>query len=654
MMSSVLRSLILHGLQTFLFFFTGLLAIPYAEALDIVAPVAEGLQNLVGENCPVYDSAKALQAFDLIYCHDKSTAMELQKKSLPLVQITKFVETNAENRYFSELAQQHSNELVCSSTFANQVATGDPEAAIELALKLEKLRLTKNALTDASSEVRNNPAIDVKVCPLNETDLKTDFPKELRKKNPSYAACLDVIATRAAYNNVLAEIPLSKTPALQTLLLKYQNLSSAPPASEVQSLIRKAYKEAEGQLLSQARELKTRATTKGGGDFNREEKRSLLSNPLVVEKIFSATGGTADFKALACSAEARYGKGADRLDEALFFGTFAVSGASLLTAKVGLKALQFLRVSNAAEKVGSLQLAMRIASYSTTVTSAANELYRSCAPQGNSLQVKKTDAICTNAPTVQQLKEDSCIYSASIHAMSFGTTAMATRLSRIAAQSQKEWQALQDEALASVASNRKAALALSQQRKQLLENEAQGIPTLKWQSSKNPNELPKASQSMTPDKSGLRFDQRRSLKETAKKKESEINKLKAEAEERRRLEEFYEKQGLEGSTLTTAVQRHLEVEVLKAEGKISEKLPNTLQVTSDSLVRGGKGPFQSKAGDINLLTAEQFEGLPLGSKIFNYKTGKEFIVGIDDLADPAELTRKVGGKYLEYGFKVSP
>ncbi|MNT76794.1 hypothetical protein D3C72_2158410 [compost metagenome] len=78
-----------------------------------------------------------------------------------------------------------------------------------------------------------------------------------------------------------------------------------------------------------------------------------------------------------------------------------------------------------------------------------------------------------------------------------------------------------------------------------------------------------------------------------------------------------------------------------------------MTLSSDSFVKGGKGAFQSKAGDIRLITPEQFKALPENTRLYNFKTGEDFIVGVDDAA-VSTLTRKIGGKFTEWGFKVQP
>ncbi|MNT54782.1 hypothetical protein D3C72_1919680 [compost metagenome] len=102
--------------------------------------------------------------------------------------------------------------------------------------------------------------------------------------------------------------------------------------------------------------------------------------------------------------------------------------------------------------------------------------------------------------------------------------------------------------------------------------------------------------------------------------------------------------------------RDQELAAMRSEGLITQKPPATIKFENGSLIKGGKGPFESKAGDINLITQEQIQELKLthpGAVLYNYKTGDELIVGLDDF-DKELLKLKIGGKFSQWGFKVAP
>jgi|GEM_PF-6157520 hypothetical protein len=622
-------------------------------ALDVGAPVAESLQNIVGEECPKYDEQKAKAALKEQCDAGTSRSTSESRNSANISELKNAMQVSAEDRYFQALAIQHSAELVCGSSYAGLVAQGDKVNGAELEKAFEELRLTKQANLDASSALKN--AYGMQVCPMSQAQLEVDIPKAQRALNQDFALCSDVIATREAYQRALSKIPLSGTPAIQNFINQHQVKKSALSNADFQKSLQQAYGKARQEMSHQAQTLLKRAQSPNGPDFNRNEKRALISNPLVTEKVLKTAGSTSDMKALMCSADARYGKGADRLDTALFFGSMVGTGGVAVMAKVGSKALSLVRVAGTGTRFGSVGMAMQVGAYSATMASGASELYRNCARQSQSLQVTQSTSSCVTAPSVQQLKQDSCLFAAGVSGLTFGTTAMSARMAKIVTQTKLTQETTRTAAVEKVV-NEKAVRAARD--KVVADNKAQGVETLKWKSANSPDEVAKQAKSATAsektDKSGLRFEQRRSIQESQKKKEQELAAIRAEHEAQDRIEEMYKAQGYEGLELTQKVMRHQEMDRLESIHGFIDRAPESMTLAKESLVKGGKGPFQSKVGDLHLVTPEQLKALPEDTRLYNFRTGEDLVIGVDDLRDPAKFAAKIGGKFTEWGFKAQP
>lgn len=647
MMASHKFSMLKYAVLIFLSLATSMALAGPLESLSSLSNSAHTLSS-----CPSVNQREAHTALnEAALCAQTTGNTHLQKQGLALADIQKKVETNVEDRYFSVLATQHANELVCAAKFADDVQKGHPTSDKLLKNHFRDLRTFKLALNEATDNLSKNPAVSVRACPLSFEDLKKDYSEGVRDQDPNYQACAQVISARAHYNKTLAAISLSEFPSVRTALDKYSISKKDLSDKDLEKLIHSTYKNAKNEILKQADLVRKKALNEGGSAFNRNDRRALLADSRLAEKVLADAGQNSALRAVACSADARYGQGADTLDSDLFVGSLVLSGGMIVKA-VG-SAAKIATAAHAGRAIGTYSLTtsniIKLSAlgglHGATIWS---DIEKSCGNNTISTKVKTSDN-CADAPSISKMDEENCYLAATTAAMQVAPTAAVGGLT--AAQNRMA-KALRSKELE----------AKIQARRQIIENRNKDITSqtspAASTSSGNVTALPSRQEAANGSVTVVKPDSPADAKVTssnqfaaARAKKEQEQKLAAkelEAEELRA-------QGVDEYDIHFKQMRDEELANMKAEGLYSTKAPNGTVFEEGSFIKGGNTPFQSKAGDINLLTEQQIKQLERhnpGTVVYNYKTGEELVIGLDDF-DKDLLKLKIGGKFSQWGFKAS-
>lgn len=336
---------------------------------------------------------------------------------------------SAEDLYFAKLAEQHALELDCSASFAQQIREGKLTDADQKNLRdrFATARAAKQRIIQATQQLQRPDSLR-KVCPLSLEELKSQpLPRDLNSKDDEI--CGQLIRARLAYQSIAQSMPLISAPAVRSFFEKYTNLPEGPELETLQrsldESIRQTYGEAEKEVSAEARQLRNILKTKGGAGFSREERYSLLQDPRVVHEVLRQQGGGKELEAVACSASARYGKGADALDNVLTFGSLALSGGAAVTARVGSVAAKVAQGMQQARSAGLLSLsatrALQISAFAADGLSSYSQLEKDCKL---SMRAKGTEGgQCVSAPEVERIGQDGCLLESSLTVIGFGLVA---------------------------------------------------------------------------------------------------------------------------------------------------------------------------------------------------------------------------------------
>jgi hypothetical protein len=633
--------------------FVGFLNLANAGPLEDLSAVSKSAHTMA--TCPDYNSNDAHSALSqAAECVQVVNGNNIGKQMLELSKIKEKVDENVEDRYFAILATQHANELVCASDFAAQVSAGNPKSDKILKNQFRELRRHKLALREAVENVAKNPQINIKACPFFQADLDHDFPDvEVRKLNKSYAACSEVIAARSAYNATLAAIPLSQLPAVTSVLEKYLISNNELSDSDLEKLIHTTYKNAKSELADQAKDIRTKAQSEGGAAFSRSDKHALLADPRLTEKVLSGGGQSDALKAVACTADARYGSGADDLDKGLFVGSLLIGGGMAVKA-VGMAA-KLSTAANTGRALGVYSLTtsniIKIAAIGGVQGTATwSEIEKNCSSNSIKSQIGSGGA-CSDAPSIKKMEQDNCYLSGSLAAMQMVPAAAVAKLATDQNRLSKVLKAQELEAKIQARREIIAARnpATGDMKDTLLKLQLDAVSARKEKElaalrAKSPEVNRENIVAESSDVTDLSAVRRK--KELAAQK-AEREKLAQEQDDILRSQYDHD---------SFKINQAREVASMKAEGLYTQKPPVGLKFEEGSLVKAGKGPFESKAGDINLLTEEQIIQLERhnpGTALYNFKTGEEFVINVHDF-DKQLLKLKIGGKFSQWGFKVNP
>jgi hypothetical protein len=385
-----------------------------------------------GESCSLVIESKAQLALSKLEQECETRTPPIARLKSSLAEITNHSVQSSEDRFFATLSNQHSLELSCAADFARQVANGEEMPNKNILSFLQELRKHKQALTQSTSELASSPAITNKTCPLQLKELSDNQDSSQKMIfNSNTEICRDIIRHRSAFQAISSSVPLSGTPAIQSLINKYISL---PEGADLEALekslgkeIQEAYRSTETLLRSESTNL-SNAAKSGGQSIDRSSRKALLSDPAVTEKVINSSSDRETMKALACHADASYGSGAEALDTGVMIGSFVMSGGAAVAVRGASIASRIGSVAQTARAGGLISInsarALQVAALAMDSELALTQIDSEClsknSPKIAGLQSTNDKGQCVSAPTVGQLKADHCILTATLAALSFG------------------------------------------------------------------------------------------------------------------------------------------------------------------------------------------------------------------------------------------
>lgn len=390
--------------------------------------MSKGTQYLSqGQTCAKYDETTAKNKIQNLKNCLPDLRQSFSRQAQDLNQIKSSIDGTAKDNFFALLAHQHALEYVCSANFVDDLINNKSDVQSDLEEKLKLLRQTKQKLNTASAQITSNPNIIGKTCPLTIDDLKPN-PLYQNSRDEYFENCSQVIKSRAAYNAILSSMPLSTIPSIQKSFESYASLTDGAQLESInkniKGYIKSAYRDAKSSLLDQASKLEARLQKNGGRDFDRNDRRALLSDPRIVTKIAELSSNDEDIKTIACHADAEYGQGADRLDTGLMIGSVLLSGGYGIAARAASTSIKIQEGVATARSMGLLSAnatrALQWSAIGTTSLSSYSNIDKSC--QENSLLQLKSTATdeanrCVSAPSVEQLPKDNCYLAMALAAL---------------------------------------------------------------------------------------------------------------------------------------------------------------------------------------------------------------------------------------------
>lgn len=196
-------------------------------ALALVGWLSQGSHFLRHGPCPSLDSERADAALRRVAC--SSVVGESAARTANEVRdIAGVVWRNPDDGFFQLLGRARVRETSCAADFAIGVASDSRRGDI-LSDRLVQARAARTEMKAASQRLARDPTLTARTCPATMEDLLRDWP-EVRRSEPSFEACGDLIRSRTAFQTLTASIPLSTLPSVASLIDRFTNApGDAPP-----------------------------------------------------------------------------------------------------------------------------------------------------------------------------------------------------------------------------------------------------------------------------------------------------------------------------------------------------------------------------------------------------------------------------------------
>lgn len=401
---------------------------------DIMAAGSSAAYDIAGPECknPKIDldrAQKALQNTERSCRANPNTSLTslALENAAQTVQVT---QTELENGFLSKLAQHESQELDCAANFAQSLPQNE-KAFASIQNRVQLLREARQKLQNAVADLNSNEMTRGRLCPLILEELKPDpVMVSIHGYDPFEKNCRIVIAARQAVNVIMASIPLSGTKSVLEYIDHYSTTLPGPEADKMKANLAadlaKAYAGAQKELLSESERFKKLSDPAQVAKASREVKGSLISDPLTVQSVINSAGADGEFlQGVACSVDAKYGRGAELLQTGLFVGSLALSGGGALMVRAGstaaraLAATRFARLQGLVSFQSSRMLA--VGAGALDAASVAETITRTCNSNSAPHAKVRRDgfATCVRAPQIQSINQDNCYLEATLSAGPF-------------------------------------------------------------------------------------------------------------------------------------------------------------------------------------------------------------------------------------------
>ena len=413
--------------------------VPRAWTLE-VAPVANELAyklwNPVSGCTTKYDESKARAEVSaaIAKCRlvgENSSGLSAQRRVIE--EILQHTPGLAEEQFLALRAVEHAQDLQCSSEFADKLVTNEASTSFEEVMNTVKLvRAMRVEHAKAIDDKLKLPGRDVRACPATLADLTAGKSLAKGPDDPYVAKCARILKARAAYEMGFDTIPLSNLSPLKELLEKY--VESPAEDAKIAVSLKQAYSKMGAKLAGEARELhETNGRLRG--QFDSPTKYALMSDPHATARTVETAGASDDIKALACSVDARWGKGADYLGLSETMVSMPFGGAvGAGVRKAVSSAAPYVQKLIAARAAGQISLTgfkilrvgAKVSGGALTGLASYEEIKRAClSASAPKRTIDAKDDGCASAPKISDVSFDSCLLQSSLTAMGLTTGAIA-------------------------------------------------------------------------------------------------------------------------------------------------------------------------------------------------------------------------------------
>ncbi|WP_413561160.1 hypothetical protein [Bdellovibrio sp. HCB209] len=341
---------------------------------------------------------------------------ELQRNSQDIKEIAQIAGQSEEDRYFGLLGEQQVRELQCATDFAkNMIVQNNKDFAnSDLKQKLILARQVREKTKVLAKKIVSDPKLATPVCATNFESLEAQY-KGL-KKNANYNACKELISLQNSYKIIISAIPLSGAPGVNKVIEKYTSSDKEISDAELVTGFNSAYTETQKVLDQNRADLTSALTGKGGAGLDRTTRNELLADPALSASVMKSNPKLSE---VACLANARYGQGADALNNGVMIGTLFVGGGAAIVGKIGSFTAKAFSTVQSARTVGMISNgAMNMMKYAVMATDFAS--MAAIADQAcfsTKVAELKTGGACVSAPTADRVEQDNCIMAASLTAL---------------------------------------------------------------------------------------------------------------------------------------------------------------------------------------------------------------------------------------------
>lgn len=393
------------------------LSIPLFAQAGLLELMSQGAAGLTGNVCADFEEDSAGRVLRKIDQECKDERVLGVANTQYFSSILNEIEDDTEDNYFALVANQHARELKCAQNFAIKGSQGDKAIVKDISAKMEMLRQTKSLLTQATTALRTSALISNKSCPAGLLELKQDTTPDSISSGYNNL-CETIIKARLAYQAILESLPLSSVAPMKKYLESYA--SSKNPKFDVAEL-KEALKNSAGLLEQEHKKLTNILRTEGGAGFDRQARNDLLADPAVVQRVLEAGNNDKDLQGLACRADARYGSGADQLNNGLMITSLVASAGVSAIARLGSLGSKMVSGASVGRSTGLISFrAMRtlqVTALGVDSLAAYSAIDASCGRKIATLAASKNS--CVTAPNIQEIQQDNCVLAASLSALGF-------------------------------------------------------------------------------------------------------------------------------------------------------------------------------------------------------------------------------------------
>ncbi len=392
----------------------------HARAL-LLEKLSAGAYYLSANTCGPIDTEKATEAMARIDSDCRCTNPQSPNLSSLRKLADKILGSQNDklvDRFFNYIGNERAQDLRCA---ARQV-----EKANDLPSKIYVLSELRAGINTAIKKLQS-PQVVGKICPLTLEDLKYDYSPQT---NPEYyTVCESLIRHRIAYESTLHSIAGVNVPDYRTFI---EHEALRPKSEGLEERLNLAKARASAALRQAAQDFEKTARGENGKSFDRNARTALMNDPYAVQR---AIEQEPVLKAVACKADAEYGKGATALDIGLTVGSLALTGGATAIARAGTLAGKVLRGATVARAEGLLYARttriIQISAAGLDTVGAYSSMDRECFSNKPAALIASTkDGKCSDQAQVKEAKQTQCALHAVLNSLQFAALASTIRSSK--------------------------------------------------------------------------------------------------------------------------------------------------------------------------------------------------------------------------------